>query len=375
MHHSPLASTHDEGPPPGFVPTSTVLDHVPLPGGHNHVRSPNMSLAGALPVLARSLSDTPVSHHASAAAPFASMRSPRISFDGPNAGFNSRAASEWDTRSAWGGESRSERSPRPVRAPEIAVTPRVSSRAQSRPGSSMSRREPGIPDVSIYQGAPSRNRSRVGFDDDDPAEIPLPSSMGPSRATSAGYGTARSTGARSERSGKRYVGTPGPGRQPALANSAGLSTPYSRRLEPHAEELYDNEIVPSSDESANTLTTPPGMKPILPPTLTRTPSRTSVFMPPDPDDARRVLEAERSEGRVADPAPWDDQLPPLRSSASRASLASHKSYSRFHSTDYVDPAVMASGGSVLLPLPNAENEPSSSIPVTVKGKKKKGKRK
>lgn len=238
------------------------------------------------------------------------------------------------------------------------------------------RDEAAIPEVERYgSGPPSRSRSRVGVgfeDEDDPAGVPLPPSMAPSRATSAGYdyGTARS---RSTGTGGRSTGT-------------GLSTPYnSRRLEPHPEDDYDNEIVPSSDDSANTLTTPPGVIHPLPPPITRSPSRSSIFTPPDPEDARRVREMERAaererEERERERAPGSGPKSILKKTQSRGSIGSRKEYARFNSAEYVDPAVMASGRSVLLPLPNeaevgvgASSGVGPEIPVMVKGKKTKAK--
>jgi hypothetical protein len=163
-----------EGGPPGFIPTSSLVHSVSLPNEAGHGPSPVMSMSGALPVLARSVSETPGTRYATPSV----ARSPRISFNGPNAGFNSRAASEWDTRSAWG-DGRSDRSPRPVRGPEL------SSRHPSRPGTSMSRRgmESVVPEVTLYEGTP-RDRFHREFKA-DPAEVPIPPSYAPSRATSA----------------------------------------------------------------------------------------------------------------------------------------------------------------------------------------------
>jgi hypothetical protein len=80
------------------------------------------------------------------------------------------------------------------------------------------------------------------------------------------------------------------------------------------------------------------------------------------------MERERERQEDADAA-----APPLRSSASRASLVSNNSYKKFRSSDYVDPAILTSGKSVLLPLPDVENIPSASNGIANSSKKAKSK--
>lgn len=388
VSHSPGGS---EGPPPGFVPTSTSIPFNPLPEPYptrSPAGSPNMSVTGALPVLA----------HRNYSTSGSSARSPRISFTGPDAGFHSRAASEWDTRSAWG-----ENSPRPVRGPELYSRP-VSPRAIDlstqtvRPGSSLSRKEssgPVIPDASTFQPSranSSRRTSRVNFGG-DPAAVSIPPSTAPSlsrsgRATShdsaageygtqtpgtPGPGVSRSMSARSDASRTRdriyaaqagTMPTPGTPAHPSLTGMppVGLGSPYSRRLDTHPEDDYDNELVPS-DGSVDTLTTPPAAWRPLPggggpsgrdSAYTRSPNRASLFMPPDP--------ADRAVGG------FTDHAPSLRNSVSRQSIGSHKSYARFEPSDYVDPAILTSGRSALLPLPAVEP------PAPVSAGKNKGKK-
>lgn len=361
-----------QGAPPGFMPSpssfaNSVLPKVPIP-----TASPSLSMTGALPVFVRS--EIEDFNHGS--------RSPRVSFSGPNAGFNSRAASDWDTRLSY--------SPRPVPGPEF------NNEDYDSPQSERISR-PVIPDASMLSNTnpvSSRRSSRINFDA-DPAMIPMPPSTSPSlarngRATSQGSGLnsrsrtpglvmSRSASARSGDSINRYpykMNSSGSGLPPS-----GLTSPYSRRLETHPEN--DDESVNSS-LSDNTLTTPPSQRISLinPPSpvaslhgrpLSRS-DRDAMFLPPDPVDAARVTSSIQSKSPSREPDELEGALP-LRNSASHHSLASQKSYARFNKDDYVDPAILTSGRSKLLPLPPDENTAgSSSAPISARAKRQKKKK-
>lgn len=363
-----------EGAPAGFIPSPSTFARNVLPKVPVTTASPSFSMTGALPVLARSESDD-----------YNRRDMPeRISFSGPNAGFNSRAASDWDTRSAWEG-THEEHSPRPVRAPEIDDEGYVSPRSSLGPV---------IPDLSIFSNSnhvSSRRSSRVNFDL-DPVQMPLPPSKAPSlsrtgRATSQGSGLesgsrtpgpvmSRSASARSDTSRYPFNPSNGSGLPPS-----GLTSPYSRRLETHAEN--DDESVDSSI-SDNTLTTPPERTSILAPPspvsslhgrpLSRS-DRDALFLPPDPLDAARVASSLRSKVPSGEPDDRDGALP-MRNPASRHSLASQKSYAKFNKEEYVDPAILTSGRSKLLPLaPDETVAGGSRAPLTAKEKRQQKKKK
>ncbi|EJD04161.1 uncharacterized protein FOMMEDRAFT_155281 [Fomitiporia mediterranea MF3/22] len=411
------SSPMPDGAPPGFVPQSTSIPVSPLPVP---ITSPNMSVSGALPVLARSTSEKSGGFYDAGRVRSGSSasRSPRLSFSGPNAGFHSRAASDWDTRSAWG-DNRTERSPRPVRGPDL-TSPRIGLEPEIiRPGSSLSRRgsSPVIPDPVTFQPSranSSRRGSRVGFGDVvDPSGVPLPLSTAPSfarsgRATSDRSVRAnlenvpppavvRSQSARSDVSRTRggiytpngntngmptpSMGTP---RHPSLSGlpPSGLGSPFSRRLDPHPEDADEYEVV-ASDVSQDTLTTPPAARRNLPRDRgTPAPPKRSL----DPLGMRSPSANQTPSRRVSILAPADEPGPmepsasssALRRSASRQSIASNKSYSKFDPNEYVDPAVLTSGRSRLLPLPVEEPvaAPATAAAGGGKGRKnKKGKKK
>ncbi|KAL5535344.1 hypothetical protein ACEPAF_3438 [Sanghuangporus sanghuang] len=366
----PISPVPPEGVPLGFVPTSTQMPVNPLPQP-----SPAMSTTGALPVLARSASETggiPTVTRAGSG----THGSPRVSFSGPNAGFNSRAASEWDTRSAWGDTISEHQSPRPVRGPDLSAT-------IVRPGSSLSRRDSSSvsPDATTFR--PSRRSSRAGLDGRDPVGVPLPASTAPSLARSGraishaesreraiGSGVARSQSARSETSrGRMYA--PGTPARPSVSGlpPSGLASPYSRQLDPHPEDEDEYEIVPSED-SNNTLTTPPGRRRNLPPpgSTPMVPIRNS-FYTRSPVASQRGVSFSAADDDMDEPA----QGPSLRKSASRQSIGSNKSYAKYDPSDYVDPAVLTSGHSRLLNLPPEEPVPASGPAGNKKNKGKKGK--
>ena len=73
---------------------------------------------------------------------------------------------------------------------------------------------------------------------------------------------------------------------------------------------------------------------------------------------------------MADPEPTSI-VEPGQPLGRTPSLSSRKSYSRFNSSEYVDPSALASAKSVAIALPEVGDEPSSSIPVTSRAKKTK----
>lgn len=358
----PASPAPPEGAPPGFVPTSTQISVNPLPQP-----SPAMSTTGALPVLVRSESEAgrvPIVLRAGNGTP----QSPRLSFAGPNAGFNSRAASEWDTRSAWGEPLSENQSPRPVRGPDLSAT-------IVRPGSSLSRRDssPVIPGATTIRS--SRRSSRAGLNGRDPSTAPSLARSGranshaESRERSVGPGVARSQSARSETSRGRIY-PPGTPAHPSVSGlpPSGLDSPYSRRLDPHPEDEDEYEVVPSED-SNNTLTTPPGRRRDLPPpgSTPMVPVRNSLYTR-SPAASQRGVSLSAAVDAMDDPAPGHA----LHRSASRQSIGSNKSYARYDPSDYVDPAILTSGRSRLLNLPS--EEPAASSGPTAANKKNKAKK-
>ncbi|KAH8120120.1 hypothetical protein DFH11DRAFT_1721980 [Phellopilus nigrolimitatus] len=329
----PLSPAGAEGAPPGFVPVSTTIPVNPLP-------SPSMSMTGALPVMARSAGGYSESHYNT------TPRSRKVSF-------GREADSGWDSRPAWDDNRSDAYSPRLVRPPDIS----------SRPVS------PGL-----------RRASRASFGG-DPASVPIPPSVTPSiaytgrsnsynssRRTTPGPGVARSASTRDEsmRSPRMYpyaapagMPTPGAHSNPQLPGMppVGLSSPYSRRLESYPDE-EDRPLSPT--ESNFTLTTPPPASPArsVHSRLSAAASRASLFIPPDPVDAAAAV---RPLGE------FTDRDPSLRRSASRASMGSNRSYKKYDASEYVDPAMLASGQPSFLPEPTESKK-------SKKSKKSKGKR-
>ena len=167
-----------------------------------------------------------------------------------------------------------------------------------------------------------------------------------------------------------------PGQAPSGLPPVGLASPFSRRLDPHPEEdPAEFEVVPS-DDSQNTLTTPPARRR----ELSRERGMRTRGTPAPSARNLDELRTPRSSARVSLAAPPDDDIsaPPLRASTSRHSLASNKSYSKFNPEEYVDPAILTSGRSRLLPLPQEEPIPTPApggAGAGGKGKKSKKKRK
>ena len=65
----------------------------------------------------------------------------------------------------------------------------------------------------------------------------------------------------------------------------------------------------------------------------------------------------------------------MRNPASRHSLASQKSYAKFNKDEYVDPAILTSGRSKLLPLaPDETVAGGSRAPLTAKEKRQQKKK-
>ncbi|THH06373.1 hypothetical protein EW145_g4135 [Phellinidium pouzarii] len=275
---------------------------------------------------------------------------------------------------------------------------------------------PVIPSVSMFEGSRPvsprmrRTGSRVSFGI-DPAAVPIPptappslaytgrsSSFTSSRANSRtpGPGVARSSSMRSDTAKVKvnpYVlpagmPTPGISLDHGLQGMppVGLSSPYSRRLETHPE-YDDDEAVSSPHSSAYTLTTTPEQAQILPnviypvapaspaassysnmsrvrrvqlpasteggrtPHYQGSPNRSSILIPPDPEDAAAALRASASHPVQE----FGDRSPAMRRSTSRLSIASGRSYERFDKSEYVDPAVLASGNSASQPPPKTKN--------------------
>ncbi|KAI5122580.1 hypothetical protein M0805_004797 [Coniferiporia weirii] len=406
----PVSPAVPKGAPPGFIPVSTTIPTNPLPGEGYQAVSPNLSITGALPILIRPGNGEGPYY----SVPTASPHSNRMSFGENEFGTQNRhGASEWSGRSAQGDDRSVSHTPRLVRGPEI-----YGGFEPPRPGTSMSGRQsfagdtaPVIPNVSVYQNSrPTspgmRRASRVSFG--DPASVPIPSTAAPSlartgrsssytssradsRTRTAGPAVARSSSARSEVSRAKVYPygppavVPTSGRSSSYVPSgmppAGLSSPYSRRLDSHPED--DDELVPSPHSSTYTLTTPPTGAHNLPgavysaaptsrsasaysstgrarraplpmstedgrtPRHPSSPNRSSVFIPPDPAQTAAIY------GRTAARPmnEFTDRNPALHRSASGVSMRSNRSYERFDKNDYVDPAVLASGGTTLLPLP------------------------